>query len=161
MAALRSGSAPGAGHSSVTASTDSPPAIDQPASRSGIEDAGPGSDTGRMKPSSSEVVAPASTELTTPEKMIATPIAPIAATAATSERETSVPRQVMTAPTTTSAAWDSARSRSVPRKSTSSSVEIDPNAANVAIVGLPITFRHSAKDPGMRIAPRTARRRAP
>ncbi len=56
----------GVGHSSATASSAAPEAIAQPASRSGIERRGPGSDTGRMKASSSEVVAPASTELTTP-----------------------------------------------------------------------------------------------
>ena len=129
----------GAGHTNVTASTDSPPAIPQPASRSGICDAGPGNDTGRMKLSSSDVVAPASTELTTDENTIATATTVIAATARTSEREHSVPTDTSPPPTSTSAIWSRARSGNGPRKSTSSSVEIAPNAANVAVIGLPIT----------------------
>ncbi len=56
-------------------------AMPQPASRSGIEDAGPASVTGRMKASSSDVVAPASTELTTPAKITAKPTSAVAAAA--------------------------------------------------------------------------------
>ena len=49
-----------------SANSDAAEAMPQPASRSGIEETGPGSETGRMNASSSVGVAPASTELTTP-----------------------------------------------------------------------------------------------
>src|SRR4029079_14110050 len=65
----RSRSRAGAGHRRVVATSATPAAIAQPASRSGTADAGAASDTGKMNASSSAVVAPASTELTTPAKI--------------------------------------------------------------------------------------------
>src|ERR1700761_3512396 len=67
IALTRIGSRVAAGHRNAIAITDAPAAIPQPATRSGICDAGPGSDTGRMNASSSDVVALAITELTTAE----------------------------------------------------------------------------------------------
>ena len=57
IALTRIGSRVAAGHRIAIAITDAPAAIPQPAIRSGICDAGPGSETGRMYASSSEVVA--------------------------------------------------------------------------------------------------------
>jgi hypothetical protein len=74
VAALaRSGSAAGAGQSSRAATVAAAPAISQPASRSGIEDAGADSDTERMNARSSPVDAEARTELTTPLNNTAKP----------------------------------------------------------------------------------------
>ena len=56
-AGARSGSRVGAGHSTATPTSDAADAIPQPARRSGIDEAGPASVTGRMKASSSEVDA--------------------------------------------------------------------------------------------------------
>ena len=122
------------------ATIETAPASPQPATRSGIEETGPGSDTGKMKASSSEVVAPASTELTTPANRIAKPTTAIASAATTVQREASVPRQMRTAQATTSALWASTRSRIGPEKSTSSSIANEPKAAKVARIGLPITL---------------------
>jgi hypothetical protein len=160
IAATRTELRAGEGHSSEIARTETAPARPQPAMRSGIEETGPGSDTGRMNASSSEVVAPASTELTTPANRIANPTTPIASAAATVEREASVPRQMRTAQATTSELWASTRSRSGPEKSTSSSIANEPNAANVARIGLPITLSPIANIAGMISAARAARRRA-
>ena len=69
------------------ASSAAPAAIPQPASRSGTADAGAASDTGKMNASSSAVLAPARTELTTPAKITPNPTTAIA-TAATTNHET-------------------------------------------------------------------------
>ena len=66
---------------------------------------GPGSETGRMKASSSDVVAPASTELTTPANSTPNATSAIATAATAGEREASVPRHTNTPPVTASAAW--------------------------------------------------------
>ena len=76
----------------------------QPARRSGIEEAGPGSETGRMNASSSDTVAPARTELTTPAKSTPSPTTAIAAAAVHAEPETSVPAQMNRKPVPASAA---------------------------------------------------------
>ena len=68
IAGARSVSRLGLGHSSATARSAAPDAMPHPASRSGTVENAPGSETGRMNASSSALVAPASTELTTPAK---------------------------------------------------------------------------------------------
>ena len=104
MAALRTGLRAGAGHSKAmatgSAAADDPPAhepIRDLTSRRGIA-------TGRMNASSSEVVAPASTELTAPANSTAKPTTAIAIAASPVERDASVPTQTNTAPTAASAA---------------------------------------------------------
>ena len=120
----------------------------------------PGSDTGRMNASSSETVALASTELTTPAKSTAKPTTPIAAAASQAERDASVPRLMNTKPTPASAACACKRLRIGPPKSTSSSSANEPNAPNVATAGLPITSVPRANMHGITIAARAARRSA-
>src|SRR6185369_2769479 len=115
------GSRAGAGQRKRTASSDATEASPQPASRDGIADAGAVSDTGRMKASSSEVVAPASTELTTPAKITPKPTSAIAAAASQALREATVPTQMNTAPTRQSDTCASTRSLIGPPKSTSNS----------------------------------------
>ena len=132
----------------------------QPASRSGTDDGGPASVTGRMKASSSDVVAPASTELTTPANSTPKPTTAIAEAASHAAPDASVPVQTTTAPTTARAACACSRSRIGPLKSTSSSIAKDPNAANVATSPLPITLSPRANMAGITIAVRPARRSA-
>ena len=60
-----------------------------------------------------------------------------------------MPRQTKTAPATASAACACSRSRIGPAKSTSSSIANEPNAANVATVGLPITLSPRANIAGI------------
>ncbi|MHA5048909.1 hypothetical protein [Streptomyces sp. SD15] len=129
-----------------------------PASRSGSWDNGTGAVTGRTKASNSAVDAPARTELTTPEKSTRKPTTTMTETASQVWPATSVPRLIRTAQATASPRC--ARSRCVigPVKSTSSSIENDPNAAKVAIVGEPMTWLHSANRAGITIAVRPARR---
>src|SRR5215470_13124136 len=103
-AAPRSRSRAGAGHSSAVATSATPPANPQPANRSGTADAGAASDTGKMNASSNAVVAPASTELTTPAKITQNPTTAIAAAASHAVCEASVARQTNTPPVTASAA---------------------------------------------------------
>src|SRR5215472_3532197 len=134
--------------------------LPQPASRSGTADGGAASDTGKMNASSSAVVAPASTELTTPAKITPKPTTAIAAAASHAVCEASVARQTNTPPVTASAACAWSRSAMGPPKSTSSSIAKDPNAANVASCGLPMTLSPKANMAGMMIAARVARRRA-
>src|ERR1700736_1289890 len=98
-AAPRSRSCAGAGHRSAVATSAAPPAIPQPASRSGTADAGAASDTGKMNASSSAVVAPARTELTTPAKITPNPTTAIATAADHAVGEASVARQTNTPPT--------------------------------------------------------------
>ena len=148
IAAVRTGSRAGAGHSSAIASSDAPEASPQPATRSGIEEASPGSDTGRMNASSSVVVDAASTELTTPANSTPKPTTAIAG-AASQVGGASVASEMSTPQATASAAWARSRSRIGPRKSTSSNIANDPNAANVATSGLPITSPPSANIAGM------------
>jgi len=113
-----------------------------------------------MNESSSEVVAEAKTELTTPAKRTAKAMTAIAAVATASEFEASVPRHTKTPQTTESANWACRRSRIGPVKSTSSTMAKEPNAANVASAGLPMTRSPSANIAGMTIAARPARRSA-
>ena len=122
-----------------------------PASRSGTADAGAASDTGKMNASSSDVVAPASTELTTPAKITPNPTTAIATAASHTVCEASVARQTNTPPVTASAACAWSRSAMGPPKSTRSSIAKDPNAANVATCGLPMTLSPKANMAGMMI----------
>ena len=140
--------------------SDAAPASSQPASRAGIEPTGPASETGRMKPSSSEVDALASTELTTPANRTAKPTTNIPIAASQTARAARVPRQTKTAPTAISDTCAASRSRIAPPKATNSSIASDPNAANVASVASPMTFSPSASMAGMTIAARPARRSA-
>src|ERR1700722_19356573 len=159
-AAPRSRSRAGAGHRNAVATSATPAAIPHPASRSGTADAGAASDTGKMNASSSAVVAPASTELTTPAKITPNPTTAIATAASHAVCEASVARQTNTPPVTASAASAWSRSAIGPPKSTRSSIAKDPNAANVANCGLPMTLSPSANMAGMMIAARVARRSA-
>ena len=84
-----------------------------------------------MKASSSDVVAPANTELTTPAKITAKPTTPMAPAASQALREASVPTQTNTAPANASARCALTRSPVEPPKSTSNSIAKDPNAAKV------------------------------
>ena len=156
----RNGSRAGVGQSSSTASSDATEASPQPASRDGIEAAGAISDTGRMKASSSDVVAPASTELTTPAKITAKPTTAMATAASQALREASVPTQTNTAPTSASATCARTRSPVEPPKSTSNSIAKEPNAAKVARSALSSTVAPRANMAGMTIAVRPARRSA-
>ncbi len=156
----RSGSRAGAGHNSVMASRDAAPASSHPASRSGIELAGARSETGRMNASSSEVDAPARAELTTPANSTKKPTTSMARAASQAAREASVARQAKTAPVRIRATWSGSRSRIRPPNATNSSMDSDPNAAKVAMTGLPITLMLSASRAGMTIAARPDRRSA-
>ena len=113
-----------------------------------------------MNASSSAVVAPASTELTTPAKITPNPATAIATAASHAAREASVATQTNTPPVTASAASAWSRSATGPPKSTRSSIAKDPNAANVATCGLPMTLSPKANKAGMTIAARVARRSA-
>ena len=73
-------------------------------------------------------------------------------------RPANVPRQTRTAPAPASAVCANNRSRIDPEKSTSSKSANDPNAAKVAMTGLPITLSPMANMAGMTIAVRAARR---
>ncbi len=117
--------------------------------------------TGRMKDSSRAVLAPARTELTTPENSTAKATRAIESAASQADRLASVPSVTNTAPTATSRRWAWTRSRIGPPKSTSRSRAKEPNAANVANVASPITFSPNANSAGMTIAVRPARRSAP
>ena len=143
----RSGSRAGAGHRNLIAISDTAPASGQPASRSGIELTGPRSETDRMNASSSEVDALASAELTTPANSTKNATTSMASAASQSVREHSVPSTTNTAPVAISATWSGSRSRIRPPNVTNSSMASDPNAANVAMTGLPITFTLSAATP--------------
>ncbi len=124
-----SGSWEGAGHNTVTAMKEAAAAIAQPARRSGIDETGARRVTGRMKASSSEVLAAVRTELTVPEKSTANPAIAIATAASQVAREASVPMQTNVAPTTARAIWFCRRKRTGPPKSTSSNRANEPNAA--------------------------------
>ena len=113
-----------------------------------------------MNASSSDVVAPARTELTTPANSTPNATSAIATAASHAERDASVPRHTNTPPVTASAACACSRARIGPAKSTSSSIANEPNAANVANAGLPITRSPSANIAGMTSAVRPARRSA-
>ena len=116
--------------------------------------------TGRMKASRSDVVAPASTELTTPENRTANPTIAIDATASHTVPATSAPATTSTAPATASATCAWSRRRIEPEKSTSSSIANEPKAAKTATIGSPTTSLPIAKAAGMAIAVRAARRSA-
>jgi hypothetical protein len=114
-----------------------------------------------MKASSSAVVALARTELTTPENSTANATIAMPTAASQVVRDASVPKQISNAQHTPSAAWSRRRSLIAPEKSTSSSIANDPNAANVATVGLPIALSPRANIAGISNAARAARRSAP
>ena len=157
-AASRSGSLRGAGQSSVTAGRDTTPASSQPSIRSGIADAGAGVVTGRMKLSRIDVLAPARAELTTPANITTKPTTSIAAAASHAFLEPSVAGAMSTHPIATRKLCAASRSPSVPPKSASSSIANEPNAANVATSGFPMTWDPTANSAGMTIAVRAARR---
>ena len=113
-----------------------------------------------MNASSSVVDEPASTELTTPANSTANATSPIETAASSVEREHSVPTQMNAAPTAARASWAWSRSRIGPPNSTSRIMANEPNAANVAIWGSPMTSLPSAKTGGMTTAARVARRTA-
>ena len=159
-AGARSGSRVGAGQRTAIATIEAAAAMPQPASRSGIEAAVPGSDSGRMNASSSDVEAAASTELTTPAKSTQKATSAIAIAASHGSRDARVPTHTRTPPASASVACDCSRSRIGPLKSTSTSVAKDPKAANVATLRLPMTRSPSANSDGMTIAARAARRSA-
>ncbi len=160
IAALRSGSRAGAGQSTEIANRDAAVAMPKPSSLVTMSDASAGSETGRMNVRSSAVEALASTELTTPAKSTAKATSPIETAARSVEREHSVPRQTKHAPTAASASWACRRSRIGPPNSTSRIMANEPNAANVAIWGSPMTSVPSAKTGGMTTAALVARRSA-
>ncbi len=150
----------GAGHSTATAISAARLASPHPASRSGTADTGAGTDTGSMNARSSAVAAPASVELSTPEKSTANPTAAIAVAASHGSREAAVATQIKMAPAMASDACACSRCDIGPLKSTSSSIAKEPNAANVATSALPMTLSPSANRAGMTIAVLQARRRA-
>ena len=150
----------GAGHRRRIAGSDAAPASAQPASRSGIAEAGTRIDTARMNDSSSDTVAAANTELTTPAKSTQNPATAIPSVASQVERDASEPRHTSAAPPTTSATCDRSRSSIAPENSTSRRSANDPNPANSAIVGLPSSLSPTANIAGTTTAPRAARRRA-
>ena len=113
-----------------------------------------------MKASSSDVVAPASTELAMPANSTANATSAIATAATGVDCDASVPTHTKTPPTRASEACARRRSRIGPPKSTSSSIANEPNTANVASVGLPITLSPRANIAGITIAARPARRSA-
>jgi hypothetical protein len=160
IAPARSGSRAGAGQSSPTASSAAPDARPQPARRSGIEEVGPASETGRMNASSNDVVAEASTELTTPANSTTKPTSTMETAPSASEFDASVPRHTNAPQTRESAACACRRPRMGPLKSTSRSIAKEPKAAKVATIGLPITRSPSANIAGITIAVRPARRSA-
>ncbi len=86
------------------AKSEAAEAMPQPASRSGIEETGPGSETGRMNASSSVGVAPARTELTTPAKSTPNATSAIATAATTAEWDATVPAAIITPHASASAA---------------------------------------------------------
>jgi hypothetical protein len=137
--------------------------MDQPAGRSEIAEAVPGRVSPSISASSNEVLDPASSELTTPEKSTQNVRTNIAATAVTVLREASVPRQISTAPPAHSPRWASIRSRRDPPKSTSRSIANDPKAANSATTSSSTTYFPSANTTGrtsaVRVALRTTARR--
>ncbi len=160
MAELRTGSRAGAGHSSEIATSENADATPQPPIRSGLDDAGPGSDTGRISESSRVVVAPARTELTTPANSTVKASTAVTTAASHVVREARVPRQMRPAHPTARAVWHCSRLRIEPPKSTSSSIAKDPKAAKVARTGFPRTGPQSANAAGMISAARVARRSA-
>src|SRR5262245_51975821 len=158
VAAARKRSPLGVGQRKTMAGSDAAPASAQPASRSGICEAGAGIETGRMNARSIATVADASTELTTPAKSTQNPTTVIAVVATQTEFDASVPRHHNTAPAGTSASCERNRSTIVPEKSTSRTIANDPNAANVATAGFPITLSPIANIAGTTTAPRAALR---
>ena len=92
-----------------------------------------------MNARSSEVDAPARTELTTPANSTQKATIAIAIAASHGSRDASVPAQTRTAPASPSVACACSRSRIGPLKSTSTTVANEPNAANVATLRLPMT----------------------
>ena len=159
-AAPRSRSLTGAGHRSRIAGSDAVPASTQPASRSGIAEVGTRIDTARMNDRSSDTVAAAKTELTTPAKSTQKPATAIASVASQVDRDASDPRQTSTAPAAIRASCDRTRSSSSPENSTSKMSANDPNPAKSATVGFPISSMPTANIAGTTTAPRAARRSA-
>jgi hypothetical protein len=104
------------------------------------------------------VDAPARTELTTPENSTRKPMTTITATASQVSSATSVPRQMRAAQATARPRCARSRCTIDPVKSTSSSIENEPNAAKVAMVGEPMTWLQRANRAGITMAVRPARR---
>lgn len=142
------------------ANSETAAAIPQPATRSGICDAVPGIVTGRMKASSSGVVALAMTELTTLLNSTTSPMTNIATVAMTTERDANVPRQMKTAQASPSSVCERSLSSRVPVKSTNSSIANEPNARKYDMPAFSMTFSPSANSAGITIAARPARRSA-
>jgi hypothetical protein len=130
-----------------------------PASGSTGEDTSP-SVTGRMNASSRDVVAPASTELTTAENRTANPTTAIESTDSQTVPATSAPTTTSTAPATASPTCACSRRRIVPEKSTSSSIANEPKAAKTATTGSSTISLPIANAAGMATAVRAARRSA-
>ncbi len=107
------------------------------------------------------MLAPANTELTTPEKSTAKARTNIVAAASHVDRETRVPRQIRAAPAAARVRWDSTRFRREPPKSTIRSIANEPKLENSATTGLPMTSSPTANRAGMTIAVRAARRATP
>ena len=120
----------------------------------------PGSDSGRMNASSSDVEARGKHRADDPAKSTQKATSAIAIAASQGSRDARVPTQTRTPPASASVACDCSRSRIGPLKSTSTSVAKDPKAANVATLRLPMTRSPSANSDGMTIAARAARRSA-
>src|SRR5207302_6736696 len=93
----------GDGHSSEIANRETADATPHPATRSGIDETAPGSDTGRMSESSNAVVAPARTELSTPANRTAKASAAVTTAASQVVREARVPMQMKAAQASASA----------------------------------------------------------
>jgi hypothetical protein len=91
---------------------------------------------------------------------MANPMSAIAPVAIHSFLEQRVPSVMFAAPTTASDAYAIKRLRIGPPNSTSTSIAKEPNAANVATCGLPITLSANANTAGITIAARAALRSA-
>ena len=85
-------------------------AVAHPATRSGMSPTDPGSVTGRTNANSSDVAELASTELTTPAKMMPNATTSVTITASHTSRAARLPMQTRTAPATPSATCACTRS---------------------------------------------------
>ena len=150
----------GAGQSATIAISEAAPAIPQPASRSGISEAGAVSETGRMNERSNGTVAAASTELTTPANTMQKAATAIAAVASNVDREASVPRQTRTAPAATERRL---RSDAILQRTAESDQDQQrerPEACKESDDWIAEHQVAHGEDRGHTIAPRPARRRA-
>ena len=120
----------------------------------------PAIETDSMNAISSEVVAPASTELAMPANSTPNATTVIASAAAGVDCDASVPTHTSAAVASASVACAHRRSGIGPPNSTSRSIAKAPNAANVASVASPRTMSPNANSAGITIAVRAARGRA-